>query len=71
MRMPEDPNFPARASDWLTGEVSPNVTFQQGKWWTGYHWVNWGRDRLSDILKFRRNRAVSRFLSNQSASTGL
>lgn len=53
------------ASDWLTGETSPNVVFQEGKWWTGYHYDHWSRDRVSDRRRIQRNRAARTFLGSQ------
>ena len=68
-----DPNYPAYASDWQTGESSTDVVFRDGKWWNAYRWnhVGIGRDRVSDLMKFRRNRAISTYLSLQSADPGL
>lgn len=65
--MPHDPNYPAYATDWKTGEASTDVVFRQGKWWNKYRWehVGIGKDMQADLMRARRNRAVSRFLSNQ------
>lgn len=65
-RLPNDAQFPAIASDWLTGEVSPSVSFHDGKWWTDYHWVHWRRDRERDQRRLRLNQAAKTFLSTQT-----
>ena len=59
------------ASDWLPGDVSEDVTWQQGKWWTVMHWRTRGRDLERDRERLRRNKAVGAFLRTQSADPGL
>lgn len=70
-RLPNDPDFPPVASDWETGEISPNVVFREGKWWDIDHYEMDRKDELDDLRRFKRNRSLSTFLANQSASTGL
>lgn len=53
------------STDWLTGEESPNVTFQEGKWWTEYHYLHWRKDRVSDQRRIQRNKSAKSFLSSQ------
>lgn len=72
-RLPADPAFEPQASDWLTGEYSPDVVFREGKWWTTTHW-DWsatGRDRTFDRRRLRRNRACRTFLNTQPVDPGL
>ena len=64
-RLPSDALFPPIASDWLTGESSPNVIYRDGKWWTSYHWEHWRKDREADRRRLDRNRAVKTFLRGQ------
>lgn len=64
-KMPEDPKYPAYASDFMTGETSTDVTFQQGKWWTTTHWINWRRDLVRDIRLLMLARGVRNYLSRQ------
>lgn len=68
--LPNDPSFPAYASDWQTGEASTDVVFREGKWWNRYRWnhVGIGRDRVNDLRRFRKNRAIGKFLSTQPIS---
>lgn len=56
---------PSYATDWLTGELSPNVSFHYGKWWTEYHYEHWMRDRVSDRRRIHRNKAAKAFLGSQ------
>ena len=62
---------PSQASDWATGDVSPNVIFREGKWWTRYHYDTTARDRDRDRQRVRRHQAVSRFFSSQATDPGL
>jgi hypothetical protein len=59
------------ATDWATGDITDDVVFRDGKWWTRYHYETVRRDRERDRERGRRNRAVSRFLNAQSTSAGL
>ena len=59
------------AADWATGDVTQDVTWFEGKWWTSYHYETARRDRERDRERIRRNRTVSRFLGSQTTDPGL
>lgn len=64
--LPDDPQFPKIARDWLQGadQVS-GVVFREGKWWIPWHWEMWRRDLFRDQRKVTRNRAFRNFLNSQ------
>ena len=72
-RLPSDSRYPAIATDWSTQAVESEVVFRKGQWWDRYAWEHHsqGRDQAYDRQKRRKNDAVKRFLSVQTASTGL
>ena len=70
-RLPNLAGFPPIASDWLTGESSPNVVYREGKWWTKYHYDHWKKDREKDKRRLDRNRAIRTYLRTQAADSSL
>ena len=59
------------AKDWLTGEVSSDVVFRGGKWWTSQHWRTNGRDVERDRRRLERNQDLKAYLASQPADPGL
>lgn len=72
-RLPADGRFPAIATDWSTQVVESEVVFRKGKWWDRYVWEHHSQGRWEsyDRRKLRRNLALKRFLSVQTADPGL
>lgn len=62
---------PSVASDWATGDVSQDVVYRYGKWWTAYHFRQDRRDLERDRERVRRNQRVSRFMGAQGTDPGL